>query len=400
MRHSGPGRSAVVAVFLLGAVPWQGWPVRPTNGESVTDFSDFAVASSAVVDTNTSAADLTRIAQDKPSLRPAIAVHPNADATLLDWLDENGGATVKQIVASRRAAPTQLAASLGDDGHKRRGGVIAAVIIGIVIVALAVAAAIMFVGRNPGSIASPSPWPTAGPVSPPDGDAQRAWITVPSANTKSNALIVDVHFDYQCPICKMIEDPYASVFDQLSDRGDIVLRYHTRIFLDGNLSNDASSRAAVAAACVDVADNTKYAAYHNVIYYNQPQEGAGFSDAQLRKNFAVSVGLTGDALATFQSCYDNQWTLQWVQDVEKNNLQAVPDTTGFPGYLFGGMTPTVDTAGTVTGTPGTAYGVAGTPTLFVQGKQLSAGLLFDSSGRSVAADADSLLAILQQVANG
>jgi len=303
---------------------------------------------------------------------------------------------------SRREA--LRAQKLAEERRKRRNRLLI-VLAGVVILAIVITIVVVVVNRKtptPADTANsgtPSPTVTTPQVNPPDGDAQRAWITVPSANTKQNALIVDIHFDYQCPVCKTVEDTYATMFEQLSDQGDIALRYHTRTFLNIRLDNDSSTRSAMAAACVDVADTTKYVAYHNLLFTQQPiTEGQGFTDGQLRVDYPTAVGLTGDALATFQQCYDNQSTLQWITDVEQNNLQPVPNKDGFPAYLFGGPTPSIDSNGQITGTPGAQYGVAGTPTLFVQGKPFSTGLLFSSSGQPLADSADALLAILQQAA--
>ena len=242
------------------------------------------------------------------------------------------------------------------------------------------------------------------PTDPPDGDAQRAWITVPSKNTKPGAMIVDVHVDYQCPICKLAENAFADAFARLSDRGDIVLRYHTRTFLDGNLRNDSSTRAAIAAACVDVADSTKYAAYHAAIFASQPSEGVGFSDQQLRLQFANTAGLKGKALTKFQTCYDSRATATWVKDVETNSIGTAKSKTSPPLYLYGGNDPLYyDAQGQMTDAAnGTQSGVHSTPTIYVNGKPLSLGALFTVSGNDtvprIGTDADSLFAVLRQVA--
>ena len=233
---------------------------------------------------------------------------------------------------------------------------------------------------------------------PPDGNAAAAWITVPSKNTKPSALIVDVHTDYQCPYCKITELSYGSLFKTLNDRGDIIWRQHTRTFLDGALQNDSSTRAAVAAACIDVADDTKFADYHLTIFANQPNEGTGYTDDQLRNQWPVAVGLSDKALATFQQCYDAQQTLQFVKAVETNNLAPVKNPKPPNAYLFGGNTPIVDSDGKCSGTVGTAIGVCGTPTFFVSGVKFDLGSLFNSDGTPMYTTADDLLAMLTQLA--
>ena len=252
----------------------------------------------------------------------------------------------------------------------------------------------------------PSVPPTATPVDPPDGDSQRAWITVPSANPKPGALIVDVHFDYQCPYCKILETNFAQPFEDLNNRGDITLRQHTRIFLDGvgGETLQSSSRAAIAAACVDVADATKYAAYHNTIFANQPKEGAGYTDQQLRTDFAAQAGLSGTALTSFQACYDGRATATWVRDVENSNRGTGLNQSGPPKYLYGGNDPIFydpTTGRQTTDGTGTQAGVMATPQLFVNGKAVNWSALFDQQWKPLSPpSADTLLAFLQQGAAG
>ena len=265
----------------------------------------------------------------------------------------------------------------------------------------------------PTSAEASSPVATTPQIVPPDANstdiAKAAWITVPSSSTKSDALIVDIHTDYQCPFCEVVETSYATVFEQLNEQGDIILRQHTRSFLDAANKGDnanSSSRAAIAAACVDVADNTKYAAYHNMLFAHQPQpEGAGYSDAQLRDEFTANVGLSGDALATFQSCYDGRATATWVANTEQNNLHAVENPTGSPKYLFGGNVAPCYTQDAQTGkmtqvdcTADGAFpmGIMGTPSLLVNGVSFGMSDLFKTGYSPVYTSAADLLAFLQQ----
>jgi len=68
-------------------------------------------ATAAVNNPATKPADLAVIARDFPSLRPAVAVHPNVYPDLLDWLRQYGDDDVKQAVDGRDgdAGATQLA---------------------------------------------------------------------------------------------------------------------------------------------------------------------------------------------------------------------------------------------------------------------------------------------------
>jgi len=73
--------------------------------EQITDQQ----ALTAVTDPNTPGAVLQAIAAQHPELWPQIAAHPQAYPGLLDWLDGDGDASVKGIVAARRAGAPRLA---------------------------------------------------------------------------------------------------------------------------------------------------------------------------------------------------------------------------------------------------------------------------------------------------
>lgn len=251
--------------------------------------------------------------------------------------------------ANRRA---ELRAQQLQAAKRRRRNRLLVAVAAVVALALIIWAVIWLVNR---SKTSPTPTdtstssPTAPPVNaliPPDSNTQDlstvAWITVPTSNKSPGALLVDIHTDYQCPFCGHAEQIYASMFEQLSDQGDISLRQHIRAFLDGvgtqakHDTNTSSTKAAVAVACVDVADRTKFAAYHNALFINQPVEGAGFTDQQLSTDFATAAGLSGDALTNFQSCFASQATLSWVRAVETNNMGTATNPDAPPTYLYGG----------------------------------------------------------------
>ena len=106
----------------------------------------------------------------------------------------------------------------------------------------------------------------------------------------------------------------------LADAGQIKLVYHMMSFLDANLGNDSSTRAANAAACA--ADAGKFLQYHAAVFAGQPtQEGAGYTNAQLTQ-FAKTAGITGSALTTWQQCATSAQHAQYVTDVETASGKA------------------------------------------------------------------------------
>jgi len=371
----------------------------------MADYSTFVTAARATQNAGTSSEDLTQIAAAQPSLRPLVAAHPSADQPLLDWLGAQDDHFTKAAVAARQAK--DAGQPFGASAPARLAKWVLPVIIAVAVVAAAIGVAVGHFAWPSGSSAGMSGALAAPQVVPPDGNSKdptlSAWITVPGGTPKAGALVVDVHFDYQCPYCDILEKGYDQAFADLAASGDIILRYHTRTFLDRLTTNDSSSLAAMAAACVDVADNTKYAAYHNAIFANQPQEGTGYTDQQLRVDFAKTAGLTGTALTTFQACYDRRATRDWVAYSEPNNAGLINNPNPPGTYLFGGDQPIYydKTTGQMTSdtTNGQASGVGGTPMILVNGKVASWSSLFNSNNQpAIAQTAAGLLAYLQQAA--
>jgi len=351
----------------------------------MADYSTFVTAARATQNAGTSTEDLTQIAAAQPSLRPLVAAHPSADAPLLNWLGAQDDHSTKAAVAARQAK--DAGQPFGTTATTKLAKWVIPVIVAVAVVAAAVGVAVGHFAWPNGSSAGMSGVLAAPQVVPPDGNSKdptlSAWITVPGGTPKSGALIVDVHFDYQCPYCDILEKGYDKAFADLAASGDIILRYHTRTFLDRLTINDSSTLAAIAAACVDIADNTKYVAYHNTVFANQPaQEGTGYTDQQLRVDFAKTAGLTGSALTTFQSCYDRRATRDWVAYSEPNNASLIQNPNPPGTYLFGGNQPIYydKTTGQMTNdtTNATASGVSGTPMILVNNVPISWSGMFDS----------------------
>lgn len=205
---------------------------------------------------------------------------------------------------------------------KRSKAPLIAALLVLLILAGAIAWAVLANSSKKDSVAKAA----ANVTVPPHGTKAKDGIVVNPGKAKAGAPVVAVFQDYQCPVCKVLEDQYGSYLEKLADAGTIQLEYHTMTFLDGNLGNDASVRAAQAAACADVAGS--YAKYHDTVYKNQPtQEGKGYTDEQLRTTFAKEAGLSGDQLVTFQTCYDDKKMANWVTGTQELASQAGVNST-------------------------------------------------------------------------
>jgi len=197
-----------------------------------------------------------------------------------------------------------------------------------VVVVLAVVVAIV-IGNNSKSGSS-----TASAQSVPVGvvGGTGGGILVNAAAAKPNAPTLDLYEDFQCPTCGQLEKAMGGQMSSLVAAGQVKLVVHTMSFLDGNLKNDSSSRAANAAACA--ADAGKFLPYHSAVFAAQPaQEGAGYTDAQLTE-FATTAGITGPALTTWQKCTSSGQHTQYVADVQTASEKA--GVTGTPTVKING----------------------------------------------------------------
>lgn len=133
---------------------------------------------------------------------------------------------------------------------------------------------------------------TTSSVTPPNATSDGKAVVVNPGKAKSGAPVVELFFDYQCPVCYQFEGLYGAALAALADSGEIELHYRTMTFLDNNLNNDSSLQAGIAATCSDVVG--RYAAVHAAIFTNQPAtEGDGYDKALLRDTIPVDVGLSG-----------------------------------------------------------------------------------------------------------
>ena len=139
--------------------------------------------------------------------------------------------------------------------------------------------------------------------------------------------------DYQCPYCGQFEQTYGPVVEQLVDEGKLTAEIRTAYFLDGAANFGPSRMAAIAAAAAD--DVGKYREYHDVVYANQPREGVGYPNPQLRDDFAKQAGIEGDDLATFQKMFDERATADFTKAAgDKFNSEQIGST---PTYLVSGV---------------------------------------------------------------
>lgn len=181
----------------------------------------------------------------------------------------------------------------------------------------------------------------AGASQPKNATKDGGGILANPGKAKPGAPVLAVYEDFQCPVCKHVEDAVGPTVTKMADEGKITLEYHLRTFLDTNIerampqvpNRSSSLRASAAASCADQVGAFK--AYHDAVFKGQPaQEGDGYTDQQLRETFAQQAGITGDKLATFQSCVDGGSMKGYATKMEK--VGGEQGNTGTPEYRLNG----------------------------------------------------------------
>jgi len=133
----------------------------------------------------------------------------------------------------------------------------------------------------------------------------------------SAALTVDDHIDYACPPCRTQAASLGPVLEDLAARGEIVLRYHVRSYLDTFWGGTGSTQGALAATCADVVG--RFAAYHRALFALPFDQEHGYTDPVLRDTAPPRAGITGAALTAFQTCFDNRQTADFAARMETLN---------------------------------------------------------------------------------
>ncbi len=195
--------------------------------------------------------------------------------------------------ASQRAAEIRREQEAKE--RRRRNLVVAAV----VVVVLAVVAGIGYAvqaGRDTTGKAATSPSGVDG-YAVPVGEA-------------SAPVTVDLYEDFMCPACGGFEQSAGTTIDKWVSDGTVRLRYNVIAFLDDASTTDYSTRAANAFAAVVDGDGTKVAAaYHRLLFANQPEEGGPGLDDEKLADLAEEAGADRSAV---EDALSDETFVQWV----------------------------------------------------------------------------------------
>ena len=163
-------------------------------------------------------------------------------------------------------------------------------------------------------------------------------LVTPAEAAKTNHIVI--YQDYQCPICKLFEDPNSAQMRTWADKGLAVIEYQPISFLDGQSLNSYSSRAANAAFCVANSQPNKFFDVNNALYANQPQENtSGPTDSQI-KDTLKSAGVV--ISSEINQCIDQKRYSNFIGNKtnEAFNQNAVTGDTipgGTPHILVNGV---------------------------------------------------------------
>ncbi|NSC21132.1 hypothetical protein FM076_07880 [Streptomyces albus subsp. chlorinus] len=123
-----------------------------------------------------------------------------------------------------------------------------------------------------------------------------------------------VYEDFRCPACAQFENAYRGTIRSLEKAGKLKAEYHLVTLIDSSLGGSGSRKAANAAACAK--DQGKFAAYHDVLYRNQPaeQDDAFASTRRLIRLAGKVDGLAGPA---FEKCVTTGRHEAWVKRADE-----------------------------------------------------------------------------------
>lgn len=226
--------------------------------------------------------------------------------------------------AREKAAAARAEALAKEKRRDRMVKIIIAVVV-VVVVGGIIGGAIV-VSRN--TAAQNNPDPSADAKLPTGVNSEKYFYQV-NQNPPAGAPAVTVYEDFQCPHCKSFEEASGQQLIDAAKAGTINLQWQPGIFMDANLQNSGSQTATAAWGCA--IDAGKATEFHQGVFAEQPAQevpgNPGFTVQQML-TLGSSVGITGDAYNTFESCVNAKTYYGWVANsnaqFEKDNVSSTP----------------------------------------------------------------------------
>lgn len=202
--------------------------------------------------------------------------------------------------------------------EKRRRGLIVGA---SVLCVLGLAAVIGVIAANSGGDDESE---ASGPVVAPSGALGKDGLAIPVGKESAKATLT-VWEDFRCPACKVFEQNYSPTIHELTESGRLKVEYHLVTLIDNGLGGTGSRNAANAAACAQ--DAGKFAAYHDVLFENQPPES---DDAFADDGKLIELAGKVDGLDTpaFRACVEdgthNSWVAKSHEAFQKGGFSGTP----------------------------------------------------------------------------
>ena len=164
-------------------------------------------------------------------------------------------------------------------------------------------------------------------------------------------VLIDVYSDFQCPACKTFaEQIEPQVVDTYVSTGQVHYIYRHFPFIDDRAPRNESDQAANASMCA--VDENRFWDYHDILFANWNGENQGAFNNNRLMAFAESLGLD---MPAFNDCFN--------ANLHKEEIDTDYST-------------------------GRTIGVTGTPSVFVNGLQLTPGFIpsFEEISQAVEAE--------------
>ena len=143
-------------------------------------------------------------------------------------------------------------------------------------------------------------------------------------------LKIDVFEDFQCPICKLFEEPIGGYLTSLITEKKAQVTYHPLSFLGNGTKDDESIAASNAAYCA--VDEDKFLDFHKALMDVQSQvENSGFLNTENLLTIGKKIGITS---TSFTDCVTDKSKL--VNVVAATESMARYGVKGTPTTLING----------------------------------------------------------------
>ena len=152
---------------------------------------------------------------------------------------------------------------------------------------------------------------------------------------------IDIFEDFQCPVCKLFEDPIGGYLNSLVTEKKAQVTYHPLSFLGDGTKDDESIAASNAAYCA--VDEDKFLDFHKALYEVQSQvENSGFLNSENLIKIGEKIGITS---TSFADCVTNKSKLVNVvaatESMNRYGVRGTP-TTLINGKVWDRQSPGFD----------------------------------------------------------